>query len=259
MRLLALCLLLVTAAAQDRTPPGLKGVGIDQKLNGQVPLDLTFRDETGQTVRLGDYFGRRPVVLTLVYYECPMMCTLVLNGLVHTMREIPFTAGDQFDVVTVSFNPRETPALAAAKKRSYLKSYGRAGAEKGWHFLTGDEASIQALTEAAGFRYVYDPDTRQYAHATAIMVLTPEGRLSRYFYGLEYPARDLRLSLVEASGNKIGSPVDQLLLFCFHYDPVAGKYGLAIMNAMRAAGVATALALGLLIFFMFRRERRASR
>lgn len=260
MRLLTLCLLLVIgASAQDRTPQGLKGVGIDQKLNGQVPLDLTFRDEAGQTVRLGDYFGRRPVVLTLVYYECPMMCTLVLNGLVHTMREIPFTAGDQFDVVTVSFNPRETPALAAAKKRAYLKSYGRAGAEKGWHFLTGDEASIQALTEAAGFRYVYDPATRQYAHSTAIMVLTPEGRLSRYFYGLEYPPRDLRLSLVEASGNKIGSPVDQLLLFCFHYDPVVGKYGLAIMNAMRAAGVATALALGLLMFFMFRRERRASR
>jgi protein SCO1 len=259
MRMLALCLLLVTAAAQDRTPPALRGVGIDQKLNGQVPLDLTFRDETGQTVRLGDYFGRRPVILSLVYYECPMMCTLVLNGLVHTMRDIPFTAGDQFDVVTVSFNPNDTTALAAAKKRTYIKSYGRAGAAKGWHFLTGDEASIQALTGAAGFRYAYDPESHQYAHATAIMVLTPEGRLSRYFFGIEYPARDLRLSLVEASGNKIGSPVDQLLLFCYHYDPVAGKYGFAILSAMRAAGVATALGLGLLLFILFRRERRASR
>ena len=260
MRILAICLLLVTAAAaEDRIPPALTGVGIDQKLNGQVPLDLTFRDETGRTVRLGDYFGRRPVILSLVYYECPMMCTLVLNGLVHTMREIPFTAGDQFDVVTVSFNPRDTPALAAAKKRTYLKSYGRAGAGKGWHFLTGDQASIQALTGAAGFRYAYDPVTQQYAHATTIMVLTPEGRLSRYFFGIEYPARDVRLSLVEASGNKIGSPVDQLLLFCYHYDPVAGKYGFAIMNAMRAAGVATALALGLLVFILFRRERHASR
>ncbi|MCL5742511.1 MAG: SCO family protein [Acidobacteria bacterium] len=257
MRSLALFLLVaVAAAAQNAGPATLKEIGIDQKLNSQAPLNLPFRDETGRSVRLGDYFGQRPVILSLVYYECPMLCTLVLNGLVQTMRELPFTAAKQFEVVTVSFNPHETPELAAAKKRTYLQDYTRPGAERGWHFLTGDEPSIAALTTAVGFRYKYDPATRQYGHATAIIVLTPEGRVSRYFYGIEYPEKDVRLALVEASHNRIGTPVDQLLLLCFHYDPATGKYGLAILNATRALGAATVLGLVFLMTILLRREGR---
>jgi protein SCO1/2 len=237
-------------------PEALRDVGIDQKLNHQLPLDLVFTDETGAQRPLRDYFRGRPVVLSLVYYECPMLCTLVLNGLERAMRTVPFNAGDQFEVVTVSFDPRETPELAAAKKRAYLERYNRPEAEKGWHFLTGDESSVQRLARAVGFRYAFDRATLQWAHATAIMVLTPEGKLARYFYGVEYPARDLRLALVEASRNQIGTPTDQVLLFCFHYDPATGKYGLAILNVIRAIGVTTALALGVFMLVMFRRERR---
>ncbi|MEK7409255.1 MAG: SCO family protein [Acidobacteriota bacterium] len=252
-------MLLVSGAfAQGERPLALRNVGIDQRLDQQVPLDLPFRDETGKIVRLGDYFGDRPVILSLVYYECPMLCTLVLNGLVRVMGGISFNAGDQFNVVTVSFDARETPALAAAKKKTYLERYHRPGAEKGWRFLTGDESSIESLTRAAGFRYAFDRATGQWAHATAIMVLTPEGKLARYFYGVEYSARDLRLALVEASRNRIGTPTDQVLLFCFHYDPASGKYGLAILNIIRAIGVTTALALGVFMFVMFRRERGGS-
>jgi protein SCO1/2 len=259
MRRLAACLLLLSSAfAQGDRPPALRDVGIDQRLNEQAPLDLPFRDETGKLVRLQDYFGHKPVILALVYYQCPMLCTLVLNGLVRAMRTVPFSAGDQFNIVTVSFDPRETPELAAAKKRTYLERYNRPEAEKGWHFLTGDESSVQQLARAVGFRYAFDRATDQWAHATAIMVLTPEGKLARYFYGVEYPARDLRLALVEASRSQIGTPTDQVLLFCFHYDPATGKYGLAIMNVIRAIGVTTALALGVFMLVMFRRERGAS-
>jgi len=241
---------------QDDTPALLRNVGIDQRLNEQVPLHLTFQDEMGQRVELSRYFDQKPVILSLVYYECPMLCTQELNGLLTSLKGLSFDIGKQFNVVTISFNPREKPALAAAKKMMYTGLYGRPGAAEGWHFLTGDEASIERLTRAVGFRYAYDSASRQYDHATAIMVLTPAGRISRYFYGIEYPSRDLRLGLVEASAGKIGSPVDQLLLVCYHYDPKTGKYGLLISRVIRLSGLATALALGWFLLVMFRRERR---
>ncbi len=240
-------------------PYQLTQVRIDQKLDSQVPLDLHFRDEAGKVVRLGDFFGQKPVVLSLVYYECPMLCTLVLNGMVTSFKVLSFDVGKEFEVVTVSFNPRETPQLAAAKKQSYLKRYSRANAEKGWHFLTGDQDQIAKLADAVGFRYAYDPKTEQYAHASAIMVLTPKGHVARYYYGIEYAPRDLRLGLIEASANKIGSPVDQVLLYCFHYDPMTGKYGLVVRNVLRLGGVATVLLLGGFIAVMLRRERHARR
>ena len=227
-------------------PKALSDVKIEQKLNQQLPLDLVFTDENGQQVKLGQYFGRKPVVLALVYYDCPMLCTQVLNGMVTSFRVLPFQVGNEFDVVTVSFDPRETSALAAAKKKiyvDYLPEKMRANAISGWHFLTGDQASIAQLTDAVGFRYHYDEATKQFAHASAIMVTTPQGKLSRYFYGIEYAARDLRLGLIESSENKIGSPAEQLLLYCYHYDPTTGKYGLAIMKVMRIAGVLTVLGI----------------
>jgi protein SCO1 len=222
-------------------------------LNERVPLDLVFRDETGKAVRLGDYFGHRPVILNLVYFECPMLCTQVLNGLVSSLKVLSFSVNREFDIVTVSFNPQEGSPLAAAKKESYLNRYGRSGAAGGWHFLTGHEESIQALTRAVGFRYAFDSQTRQYAHASGIMLLTPQGRVSRYFYGIEYSPRDLRLGLVEASAGKIGNVTDQLLLFCYHYDPREGKYSAIILNFIRLGGALTLLALGLGWFFFLRR------
>lgn len=244
------------AAAQTSAQTVLKEVNIDQKLDAQVPLDLVFKDETGQPVRLKDYVHDKPVVLALVYYNCPMLCTMVLNGLTKAIRPLSFTAGDEFEIVTVSFDPREGPELAAAKKETYLKSYGREGAGKGWHFLTGDVASVQKLTDSVGFRYVYDQATDQFAHASGIIVLTPEGKVSKYFYGIEYPARDLRLGLVEASQNKIGTPADAFLLFCYHYDPSTGKYGFAIMNIIRTLGIGLLVGLGTFIFVSLRRDRR---
>ncbi len=238
------------------TPAQVRDVRLEQRLNEVVPLALEFRDENGRTVHLGDYFGSKPVILTLVYYECPMLCTMVLNGTVRTLRTLSFTAGKEFEIVTVSIAPTETPVLAAEKKRLYLQQYGRPAAAAGWHFLTGDEDSIRQLADAVGFRYNYDPDTKLYAHASGLMVLTPEGRLARYFYGLEYPARDLRLALVEASHNRIGNPVDAVLLYCFHYDPTTGKYGLVIMRVLRLAGLATVLLLAGFVWISVRRERR---
>ncbi len=254
--LIFLAALSARAQNQNEKPKLLRDVGIDQRLNEQIPLDLTFRDESGKTVRIGQYFGDKPVILALVYYECPMLCTQVLNGLLRSLKNMSLDVGKQFTVVTVSFNPRETPGLATNKKRVYVGLYGRPGAPEGWHFLTGDEAPIQGLTRAVGFHYAYDSATDQYAHATAIMVLTPQGKISRYFYGIDYPSRDLRLSLVEASNNKIGTPVDQVLLYCYHYDPTTGKYGLVIANVMRVAALATVLALGTFLLVMFRRERQ---
>jgi protein SCO1/2 len=242
------------SAPKSTLPAPLRDVGIDQKLDQQIPLDLVFRDEDGREVKLGNYFGSKPVILSLVYYDCPMLCTQVLNGLVGSLKALPFDAGREFTVVTVSFDPREKPELARAKKEGYMHRYGREGAAQGWHFLTGEQASIDALTHAVGFRYAWDEQTQQFAHASGIMVLTPEGKLSRYFYGIEYSPKDLRLGLVEASANKIGSPVDQLLLYCYHYDPATGRYGFVIMNAIRVLGVATFLGLALLIFMLKRRE-----
>jgi protein SCO1 len=240
-------------------PAALQEVRIDQKLDQQLPLDLVFRDESGTPVKLGQYFGKKPVLLAFVYYDCPMLCTQVLNGMVTSFRVLPFQIGNEFDVVTVSFDPRETNALAAAKKKvyvDYLPEKMRAGATSGWHFLTGDEASIAQLTDAVGFRYRWDEATKQFAHASAIMLTTSQGKLSRYFYGVEYPARDLRLGLIETSANKIGSPVDQLLLYCFHYDPATGKYGAAIMRVMRVAGVVTVLGILAMMLFLKARHPR---
>ncbi len=239
-------------------PMMVQGVGIDQNLNAQIPLELKFKDETGQAVRLGQYFRGKPVVLALVYYECPGLCDLILNGLTHTMEQISLNVGTDYDVVTVSFNPKETWQLAQAKKANYIEKYQRSGAKEGWHFLTGDEPSIKSLADTVGFHYKYDPISKQFAHASGIFVLTPEGKISRYFFGIEYKPRDFRLGLVEASANKIGSPADQVLLFCYHYDPTTGKYGMAITQVTRALGTATVLLLGGFVFIMIRRDRRAS-
>jgi protein SCO1/2 len=240
-------------------PPFLKDVGIDQKLNEQLPLDLRFRDESGKDVRLGALVRDRPVILMPVYYECPMLCTMSLNELTRVMKVMQYDVGDQFDVVTVSFDPREGPELARAKKASYVKQYGRAGAERGWHFLTGDAQPIKQLTDAIGFRYTWDEPTKQFAHASGFMILTPQGKLARYFFGHDYSASDLRLSLVEASQGKIGSVTDALILYCFHYDPAKGKYSLAIMNVLRALGVLTLLLLGGFIVRSVMHERRVAR
>ncbi|HVI10344.1 MAG TPA: SCO family protein [Candidatus Binatia bacterium] len=240
-------------------PPLLQNVGIEQHMDAQVPPQLEFRDETGKAVKLGDYFGKKPLILNLVYYNCTMLCGEALAGLSSAMRLIKFDVGDQFDVVTVSFDPRETPEMAAAKKKDYVERYGRPGAAAGWHFLTGPAESIDALTKAVGFQYHYDPKTNQYAHATAIMVLTPQGHISRYFYGVDFPPKDLRLGLVEASEAKIGNAVDAVLLFCYHYDPQAGKYGAIVTNILRLAAAATILILGTMLLIFWRLERLATK
>jgi protein SCO1/2 len=260
---LCLVILLVRvpcARADTSLPPVLRDVRFDQRLNAQVPLDAPFVDENGRPVHLGDYFGRKPVILVLAYYRCPMLCTQVLNGLVRSLLDIPFDVGKEFDVVTVSFDPRETPELAAAKKHTYVDRYARPGANEGWHFLTGEESSIKRLTDAVGFQYVYDPRHDQFAHASGIVVLTPSGRIARYFYGIDFAPRDLRFGLEEASENRIGSPVDRaVLFFCFHYDPIEGRYGPVIMNLVRLGGVLTILAIGTFLAVMWRQERRKAR
>lgn len=250
--MLAAIILLATGA--------LDGIGIDQKLNAQAPLNAEFRDEAGRAVRLREYFdGTRPVILTLNYYECPMLCSLELNGLVRTLRQIPFTAGKEFTIVTVSFDPLEKPSLARLKKTAYLDDYGRAGATSGWHFLTGDDGPIRELTEAVGFRYRYDPVSRQYAHASGIVVLTPAGKVARYFYGIEYSPRDLRLALVDASAGAIGSPVDQVLLLCYQYNPATGKYAVFVTKSLRIGGLLTVIALAGFIFHLARGKGSGSR
>ena len=241
-----------TAVAASVLPPALRNIGVDQKLDSQIPLNLIFRDESGRELPLSAYFGSRPVVLALVYYQCPMLCTQVLNGIVMSLRGMSLESGRDFDVVTVSIDPTETPELAAKKKAEYLRRYAKGTA--GWHFLTGAEPQIKELASTVGFRYAYDPKTKQFAHASAIMVVTPGGRLSRYFYGIEYPPRDLRLGLVEASENKIGSPVDAVLLYCFHYDPNTGKYTAIVMNIVRIAGALTLLILLPLLIWLWRAD-----
>lgn len=263
--LLAFLLLALPAFSQKMTgpssipaqtlPPQLGAVNFEQKLDAQIPLDATFQNEFGQTVKLNDFFHQgRPVILNLVYYECPMLCTEVLNGLSSTMRTMKFDLGREYDVLTISFDAREKPELAAAKKRAYLQRYGRPDAQNYWHFLTGDENNIRALTDAVGFHFQWDPKMQQYAHAAGIMVLTPEGRVSKYFYGVDYSPKDLRLGLVDASQNRIGSVVDQVLLYCYHYDPRTGKYGAVITRVLQLAGGATVLILGTFLVIMFRHE-----
>lgn len=237
-------------------PAALRNVGIDQKMGAQVPLDLPFTDESGRAVTLRQY-ATKPLILALVYYQCPSLCDMVLNGIVRSARSLTMTAGNEFDVVAVSFDPHETPELAAAKKHSYMREYERPGSEHGWHFLTGAEASSRTLADAVGFHYAYDTLSNQYAHASGIIILTPEGRTTQYFYGIEYPARDLRLALVEASHNRIGSAIDQVMLYCYHWDPARGKYGMVIQNVLRIAGLLTLFSLVTFMLIMFRRDFRA--
>jgi protein SCO1/2 len=245
-----------TGIASSQLPGSLRGVGLDQHLGAQVPLDLVFRNEQGQAVRLAEYFGHRPLIIALVYYQCPMLCNEVLNGLVSSIGVLSFDVGKHFDVVTLSFDPRDGPELAAVKKENYLRRYRRPGAASGWHFLTGKEESIRALTQSVGFSYAFDPASGQFAHATGIMVLTPQGKIARYFYGIEYAPKDLRLSLVEASAGKIGSPIDQILLFCYHYDPSTGKYSAVVLNFLKLCAGLTLLGLAVLFFILHRKMVR---
>ena len=247
-------------AETSSTPPQLPGrVTIAQKLGNQLPLDVGMHDERGAVVKLGDYFNHdKPVVLNFVYYRCPMLCPIVLQGMASAFSELRFNIGEQFDVVTISIDPRDTPRQAAEMKDKYVKQYGRLESANGWHFLTGNDAAIHRIADAVGFQYAYDGRLNQFAHGAAMFVLTPEGKMSRYFYGFEFPARDLRLALVEASGRKIATPTDQILLLCYHYDPVTGRYSAAAMNLMRAGGVTTLAVLGGFIFIMIRKERRGT-
>lgn len=249
--------------SSDRLPPQLGEVGIEQKLGEQVPLQLPFREETGKTVALGDYFQNgRPVILSLVYYNCQMLCSQVLAEIAHCVKRLKFDLGKQFEIVTVSFDPRETPQMAAAAKSKYLALYGRPGGENGWHFLTGDQSSIAALSNAVGFHYSWDSRTKQFAHATGIMLLTPEGRVAQYYYGARYFPSDLRLGLIEASHNRIGTLADQVVLYCYHYDPRTGRYGAIVFRVMQVSGGFTLLILGSLVAFLFfsdpNRRRRNS-
>jgi len=247
-----------TGPASQVDPASLKDVGIDQHLDEQVPLDLQFKDENGSTVRLGDYFKKgRPVILTLVYYQCPMLCSEVLTGLNSSMQVMKFTAGSEYEVVTVSIDPRDTPEMAKEKKASYLQEYNRPGAEQGWHFLTGEPENITKLAKAVGWKYRWDPKMNQFIHGAGIMIVTPQGKLAQYYYGIEYSPKDLRLGLVEASQDRIGTIVDKVELYCFHYDPHTGKYGAVISNVLRIAGAATILLLGGFIVLMVRRDGHA--
>jgi protein SCO1 len=246
-------------APASTMPSALRQIGFDQNLDQQLPLDTQFVDEQGQTVRLGQYFGQRPVVLGFVYYDCPMLCTQVLGALTSTMAMVTLEAGKDYDVVLVSFDPRETPKQAATRKIEYMHRLKKPDAEKNWHFLTGQQGDIARLTSAAGFRYTWDEDTQQFAHPAGVIVVTPDGRPARYLFGIEYGPRDVRLALVEASQGKIGSLADNLLLFCYHYDPMTGRYGFVIMRILRVAGVATVLLLAASILLMVRRERQKLR
>ncbi|MDA0577373.1 MAG: SCO family protein [Verrucomicrobia bacterium] len=237
-------------------PKILNEASIEQKLGAKLPLELAFKDEAGRDVQLKDYFGKHPVVLVMAYYECPMLCTLVLNGVVKALNVLNLRMAQDYEVVTVSFDPGETPALAAAKKATYVQEYHGEGAEQGWHFLTGGQDAIVALADAVGFRYSYDPKTDEYAHASGIMVATPDGRLSKYFYGVEYSGRDLRLGLVDAADKRIGTAVDQIMLWCYHYDPLTGRYGLAIISALRLVALMTVVAVGAFMIRSLRQERR---
>lgn len=247
------------ASEPNGLPPALKEVGIEQKLGGQMPLNTELKDEDGKSVTLGSYFNKgRPVIIAFVYYECPMLCNQVLNGLTGSLKGISFDAGKDFDVVAISFDARENdkPDLAKNKKASYVERYGRPNAESGWHFLTGTQESIDKVTSAAGFSYKWDEKSNQFAHAAGVMIATPDGRLSRYFYGIDYSPKDVKFGIMESSENKVGNPAEQLLLYCFHYDPATGKYGLAILRVMRLGGIATVIGLGAMVFVFWRRNKR---
>lgn len=247
-----------SAGVSNGMPEALKEVGIEQRLGEQLPLEAVFKDENGQPVKLGSYFQKgRPIILALVYYECPMLCNEILNGLTGSLKGMSFDAGKEFDVVAISFDARENekPDLAKNKKASYMERYGRPGTENGWHFLTGEQASIDAVTKAVGFNYRWDEKTNQFAHAGGITVITPDGKLSKYFYGIDYAPKDLKFALMESAENKVGSIADKLLLYCYHYDPASGTYGFAVLRALRVAGVLTLLAMGTMGFIFWRRSR----
>ena len=249
----------VVALSQNQSLSVIDQVGIDQQLGTALDLDIRFRNESGQSVRLGDFFRGKPVILAPVYYQCPSLCPMSLNSLVQSLRVLKFNPGREFEVIAFSFDPKETPAMATEARAHYLKDYNRPNTGNGWHFLTGDEASIRDLTGRLGFRYVWDSNSAQWAHATGIMVATPEGKIAQYFYGLEFSARDLRLSLVQASSESIGSLADRVLLYCYHYDPTTGKYGIVIMRTLRLFGALTAVALFGFMFLMFRRDVKIGR
>jgi protein SCO1/2 len=246
------------AWAEQGRPAALRDVGFDQHLGAALPKDVALRDEAGRPVRLADYFGKRPVVLSFVYYECPMLCTLTLNGLASALGVLSFDAGKDFEIVTVSFDPRDTPAAAAKKKQAYLARYNRPSAAQGWHFLTGKAEDVERLAQAVGFRYAWDQETKQFAHPAGIVVLTPDGKIARYLFGIEYAPRDLRLALVESAAGKIGNPIDDVALYCYTYDPMTGRYGMAVMRLVRLAGALTVLALAGFVLLMLRRERAAA-
>ncbi len=243
--------------ASSGLPKTLEKVGIEQKLNEQLPPDAVFKDENGNEVKLGDYFGKRPVILALVYYECPMLCNEVLNGLTGTLKSLSFDAGKDYDVIAISFDARENekPDLAKNKKESYMKRYGRPGTENGWHFLTGTQSEIDKVTKAVGYNYQWDEKTNQFAHAGGIMFTTPEGKLSRYLYGIDYAPKDVKFAVMESAQNRIGNPAEQLMLYCYHYDPATGKYGLSILKVVRLVAVATLIGLGSMIFVFWRRNK----
>jgi protein SCO1/2 len=242
---------------RNQQPKIFEQVGIDPKLGGSIPLEIDFKDEGGRNVKLGDYFNRkRPVVLALVYYDCPMLCNQVLNGMTSALQVLKFNAGQEFDVVAVSFDPRETPELALAKRKTYLDRYKRPGTEIGWHFLTGTKDSIDALTKGVGFRYAWDEKSNQFAHASALTLLTPQGKIAQYYYGIEYSPKDMRLGIIEASDEKVGNITDQLLLYCYHYDPTTGKYGAMIMRMVRLGAILTMVLLGGFIVVSVKKERR---
>ena len=247
-----------SAGVSNGMPDALKDIGIEQKLGEQLPLETVFRNENGEPVKLGSYFEkRRPVILALVYYECPMLCNEVLNGLTGSLKGMSFDAGKEYEVVAISFDARENdkPDLAKNKKASYMERYGRPGTENGWHFLTGDQSAIDAVTKAAGFKYHWDEKTNQFAHAGGIMIVTPDGKMSKYFYGIDYAPKDLKFGLMESAENKVGSAADKLLLYCYHYDPASGKYGFAILKAIRVGGVLTLLAMGVMGFVFWRKNK----
>jgi protein SCO1/2 len=247
-----------TGIVASNVPPQFKEVTFAQQLNQRLPLDAAFRDETGRAVKLGDYFGAKPVVLAFVYYQCPMLCSQTLNGISSALKVLPFTPGKEFEVVLVSFDPRDTPEAANAKKQAHLQHWSSRETAEGWHFLTGDEATIRQVTSAAGFTYQWDEKSGQFAHVSGLLTLTPDGRLSRYFYGVEYSPRELRLALVESGEGRIGSPVEELLLYCFQYDPTSGRYGVVVMNLVRLGGALTVALVAGFVLLMRRRESRGT-
>ena len=253
--LLTLCVGAMSAAGRSG-PVNTSGIGLEQRLGNQVPLDAQFRDESGAPVALGKFFNDKPVLLAPVYFECPMLCSQILSGAVAAMRPLSLRPGSDFEVVAVSFNPADTPQIAAAKREHYAASYSSKAGTNGFHFLTGTPSSISAVTDAIGFHYRWDPDSKTFIHASGIVLLTPEGTVSRYLYGVNYEPKDLKLGLIESSHNRVGSPVDQILLLCYHYDPKTGKYGATVINTFRAAGILTLIALVIGMILLWRRDLR---